>query len=319
MHLSINIIDPFRVYLVKDLYNLYKGNNKVDYSKDHLTLLTNSVFTHEDLQIYMNKPLVHCSSNELKLLMVLVCAKLNVTTLFQNNGNPIKLYHDLVDVSTVLHCFIESLYNNSENMEMSYLDHRKYLKKIHQTGTLEVLDYMFLPKVGDRFISPYVKYKAEDFRQVHYEVPNYEAIREELWNNRNRPYPYHEVGAPGRIYTSRMCIKRRPFKESEEFPIIKEDNSTMRLRDLVFGDFLNENWWFKRPYSYMNKNSVYLETHDLINLFFKDVNELTKSDLMRVENILYTNSEWHEARHRFQRNIRLPKFKKLNDIYNSLS
>lgn len=306
--LNKELIDPFRIYVVKDLFNLYKGTKSVNWFSKTFRDLTKSVMTLDDLQIYMNKPLHLCTRNELKFILVLVGDRLKVDQLLTKDGEVTFHIHELIEVNTVIQCFLNSLEPEilkKARPTLCYSESKIQLKYIISNGSIEVMNEVNLPELSDVFVSRISIHNKDTFNLGH------------SYFRRSSP-THHEIASPGRIFTSRMNIMRRPFRESSNYPKLNPDSAKIRMRDLIFpDDTLTSTTWFKRPDVYL-KNNIHINEVSLIQMFMSDIDNMTNSKLLRLEKILHLNNNWDKGLYNFRRNIRLPKYKKLNEIYNEI-
>lgn len=310
-NLSIRHIDPFVVYLVRDLYYLYSPNNHTHTSNRVFKDFKESyLFSDEELVAYLQKPLIHCTEAELKLLMVLVCARLRVESLFSKNGYMCREYLTLQDVNTVIQCFLERLGNSYPEPDtvFDFTNHKEILSKVNSHNSIDVVKTLILPTLTSNFMAVENTYKTSDFRGY--------------FNKQERTYPelgpyLHKTGGEGSVYASRMDIFKRPFRSPADFPIIMKDKFvTLRVRDLIYGHNLTSRGRWLRRVKELKECNTDLTDEWLVNLFLKPLSEVTKKELFDLERILSMYEIWNIQLNQFRHNLRLARFQEVNKIYN---
>lgn len=310
-NLSIRHIDPFVVYLVRDLYYLYSNNNHTHTSNRVFKDFKESyLFSDEELVVYLQKPLIHCTEAELKLLMVLVCARLRVKSLFSPKGYMCREYLTLQDVNTVIQCFLERLVTSYPDPDIvfDFTNHEAILKKVIAHNSIEVAKNIILPTVPIDFMAVENTYKTSDFRGYS--------------NGLEKTYPelgpyLHKSGGEGSVYINRMSIHRRPFRSATYFPILKKDEFvTFRVRDLIYGHNITAGGRWLRRVKELKECNTRLTDEWLINLFLKPLSEVTKKELFDLEKILSMYETWNQQLNNFRHNLRLARFQEVNKIYN---
>lgn len=270
---NINLIDPSKVYLVKDLYYLIDRSSKIlPIGVSKRKIIKKGFMSIEEIKLFFNKPLHQCQIHELKFLWILALHKRRTKLTEIGIADRITeiFFLDFLDV---LLCFINELPRDYENNLLTELI-KPNLDILDGRKLEDLRDVKLCHRILSRNIIPYTP--------PHYYIRNYQGGQTVTDN-----MPLLESGI---VQLNHSDQYRRPFRDprssEKRFPIHEiEDTIGMRMRDLIsIGATNNSN----RSITYLVNNSKLLgiSQSEYIKFIHKPVEGCTQEDLDNCKKIL---------------------------------
>lgn len=222
MKYDINIIDPCKLFYVKDLYYLTSPEIKSLPVSDTVTKLCHKmkVISVGKLTELFNKPLHQCEVHELKFLWLMGMNKLkNEMPRMHLKSNIYKIF--LIDFTDCILCYLSRLRLDYKDELIFNLLSPKY-DILSEVGIYGLRDLKLLHGINNREIVSYEynhRYAISNGKHTH----TYEPFK----------HGFHQMSNCHRY--------RRPFlKEPANYPLVKVKNTSgFRLRDLMLVGAMN--------------------------------------------------------------------------------
>lgn len=238
---NINMIDPYSVSTVGDLYNLYRaGQKNPQFVSIHQKIVDKIYRSNDRNNPFFAKQLHELNPNELKFVLLLAMDRVKYPKSYISSNSivPKKTVH-LYDIVSVTECFLSvypqiQYYHPSNPHEINFLNARDILKIVKEKGLGILNDYNIL--------------KLRDTQMIE-RSGHSRSYRSYSSNESDKAMIEYNRCEPGNIVesTTSTFIFRRPFRYDSVFPKIKSNPKYFRIRDLLMSYSTNiSNGWLRR-------------------------------------------------------------------------
>lgn len=233
--LKIHSIDPFHIYLARDLYSLYKTKSLYNnFLSSHIDIWEN-LFPERCYEKFWNTPLHAMNNRDLKLVALFSLKRLGLNNIFNTKGQPhfkVKIYYDLIAILDAFYEFNISEKGDSPDSDLAeeltcFSSAEIFIRISDLRNVNYVLDSIRLAKPvgtfwGLTFPGPYDNWGKSD------------RIESKNYTDYEPGYFQLSDGYPDKNF--------RPFVEDSIYPFFSLNYSGYMIRDLISVNSSETGW-----------------------------------------------------------------------------